>query len=134
MRDGPCPVVVVGSSAMAALSLPGERSRPRRDATIRRPGGLRSPEMTTSTAPARLDAATLAEGVRTLATRDRDLAGIVARHGPPPLWDRTPGFATLVAIVLEQQVSLRSGAAALARLEAAAGSLDPAAILGLDEA
>jgi DNA-3-methyladenine glycosylase II len=68
-----------------------------------------------------------------LAERDPDLAGILARHGPPPLWDRAPGFATLVAIVLEQQVSLRSGAAALERLRAAAGSLEPAAIVALGE-
>ena len=31
---------------------------------------------------------------------------IVDRFGPPPLWDREPGFATLLHIVLEQQVSL----------------------------
>src|SRR5438874_2510446 len=63
--------------------------------------------------PAHLDAAGLARAARTLAARDEDLAGILERHGTPPLWDRPPGFATLVAIVLEQQVSLSSGAAAL---------------------
>ena len=68
-----------------------------------------------------------------LAARDPDLARILARHGLPPLWARPPGFATLVAIVLEQQVSLRSGAAALARLRLAAGSLEPAAIRDLGE-
>jgi len=68
-----------------------------------------------------------------LATVDPDLAGILARHGPPPLWAREPGFATLAAIILEQQVSLRSGAAALARLERAAGGLDPARVVALGE-
>jgi len=69
-----------------------------------------------------------------LAASDPDLGGILARHGPPPLWDRPAGFATLVAIVLEQQVSLRSGAAALERLRVAAGSVEPRAIAALGEA
>ncbi len=69
-----------------------------------------------------------------LADRDPDLGLILARHGPPPLWDRPAGFATLVAIVLEQQVSLRSGAAALERLCVAAGALEPGAIASLGEA
>jgi DNA-3-methyladenine glycosylase II len=81
-----------------------------------------------------LDLARLRDAAGLLAERDPDLAGILARHGPPPLWDRAPGFATLVAIVLEQQVSLRSGAAALERLRIAAGSLEPAAIVALGEA
>jgi len=78
--------------------------------------------------PARLDEATLGVGVDVLAERDADLAGIVGRHGPPPLWARQPGFATLVHIILEQQVSLRSAEAALARLVAAAGEVTPEAI------
>ena len=80
-----------------------------------------------------LDGAALLAAVDALASRDPDLAGIVDRHGPPPLWDRPPGLETLVAIVLEQQVSLRSGAAALARLRAAAGSITPEAIAALGE-
>ena len=90
--------------------------------------------------PARIDDETLAVGVDVLTRRDPDLAGIVERHGPPPLWARPPGFETLVAIILEQQVSLRSGAAALARLRAAAGSadatgrLEPASVVQLGEA
>jgi DNA-3-methyladenine glycosylase II len=69
-----------------------------------------------------------------LAERDRDLGAILARLGPPPLWDREPGFATLIAIVLEQQVSLRSGAAALERLRLAAGAIDPESVVHLGEA
>ena len=80
-----------------------------------------------------LDDARVASAARILAERDPDLAAILARHGPPPLWSRPAGFATLVAILLEQQVSLQSGAAALARLERAAGALDPAAIVALGE-
>ena len=48
----------------------------------------------------------LAQGVADLASRDGDLAAVVDKHGPPPLWSRKPGFPTLVQIILEQQVSL----------------------------
>jgi DNA-3-methyladenine glycosylase II len=80
-----------------------------------------------------LDSARLATFAEDLASRDPDLAAILERYGPPPLWDRPPGFETLVAIVLEQQVSLRSGAAALDRLRRAAGSVDPGAVAALGE-
>jgi DNA-3-methyladenine glycosylase II len=80
-----------------------------------------------------LDRDQLETAARILAQRDPDLGGILERLGPPPLWDREPGFATLVAIVLEQQVSLRSGAAALERLRRAAGSIDSDAIARLGE-
>jgi DNA-3-methyladenine glycosylase II len=49
----------------------------------------------------------------------------------PPLWARRPGFATLLRIVLEQQVSLASGLAIYRRLAAAAGQVDPSSILAL---
>jgi DNA-3-methyladenine glycosylase II len=82
-----------------------------------------------------LDEDALHAGAELLAERDPDLAGILARHGPPPLWSRPPGFETLVAIVLEQQVSLASGAAALSRLRIAAGeaTLRPASVAALGE-
>lgn len=64
-----------------------------------------------------LDRATLLRGVTELAARDPVLADIFQRLGPPPLWGRRPGFATLVRIVLEQQVSLASAAAVYAKLQ-----------------
>ena len=76
----------------------------------------------------------LLAAVDELAARDADLAGIVARHGPPPLWDREPGFPTLLHIVLEQQVSLASAQAAFDRLRAAADPLTPARFLELTDA
>jgi DNA-3-methyladenine glycosylase II len=76
----------------------------------------------------------LALAVRSLATRDADLAAIVDRFGPPPLWNRPEGFATLAHIVLEQQVSLASAQAAFDRLRDAAGELTPARFLELDDA
>lgn len=78
----------------------------------------------------RLDEAGLLRGVRELVAIDPDLAGIVERHGPPPLWARKPGFETLVRIILEQQVSLASAEAARQRLVGAAGAIEPAAIVG----
>jgi len=83
--------------------------------------------------PVVLDEALVAEAAAILAARDPDLAGILARHGPPPLWGRPPGFETLVAIILEQQVSLASGAAALGRLREAAGAVEPRAVAALGE-
>jgi DNA-3-methyladenine glycosylase II len=80
-----------------------------------------------------LDETVVAEAAAALAARDADLAGILERHGPPPLWGRPPGFETLVAIILEQQVSLASGAAALGRLRAAAGAVEPGAVAALGE-
>lgn len=80
-----------------------------------------------------LDEFSLRLAVSQLAARDPDLAGVVARHGIPPLWDRPPGFASLVRIILEQQVSLASAQAAYTRLQARLGTLTPAAVLTLDD-
>ncbi|MDO8506350.1 MAG: DNA-3-methyladenine glycosylase 2 family protein, partial [Candidatus Limnocylindria bacterium] len=72
-------------------------------------------------------------GARALARADKDLARVVERHGGPPLWDREPGFATLVQIILEQQVSLASGRAAFARLESVARKVTPARVARLTD-
>ena len=50
---------------------------------------------------------------------DPDFGKIVTRFGYSPHFGRAPGFATLVLIILEQQVSLASAAAAYKRLLAA---------------
>ena len=84
--------------------------------------------------PAALTDSTLAAAVEDLAARDPGLGGIVARYGPPPMWAREPGFATLVHLVLEQQVSLASAQAAFDRLRAVADPLTPAAFLRLGDA
>jgi len=81
-----------------------------------------------------LTAARLEAVVAELADRDADLAGIVARHGPPPLWDREPGFPTLLHIILEQQVSLASARAAFDRLRVAAEPLTPVRFLEVTDA
>jgi len=81
-----------------------------------------------------LDRETLATATRELASRDPHLAAIVERYGPPPLWDRAPGFATLLHIVLEQQVSLASAQAAFDRLHAKIDPLTPERFLALGDA
>jgi DNA-3-methyladenine glycosylase II len=53
--------------------------------------------------------------------------------GTPPLWAREPGFPTLVHIILEQQVSLASAAAAFAKLQGALKIVTPEAFLTLDD-
>jgi DNA-3-methyladenine glycosylase II len=65
--------------------------------------------------------------------RDPEIEAVVATHGPPPMWAREPGFASLVHIILEQQVSLASAKAAFDRLLAAVQPLTPAALLDLND-
>ena len=85
--------------------------------------------MLSTAAPVTLTLATLLQGVRELAARDEGLAAIVTRWGPPPMWGRPRGFATLVRIILEQQVSLASAAAMFAKLERElGGAMTPAAV------
>ncbi len=80
-----------------------------------------------------LTEADLPAAVAALAARDPGLAAIAERYGTPPLWAREPGFATLVHLILEQQVSLASAKAAFDRLIAATNPLTPAALLALDD-
>jgi DNA-3-methyladenine glycosylase II len=75
----------------------------------------------------------LALAARELAARDEMLAGIHAVHGDPPLWRRATGFQTLVHIILEQQVSLKSAKSMLLRLEAAIQPFEPLHFIELGE-
>jgi DNA-3-methyladenine glycosylase II len=75
----------------------------------------------------------LERAAKLLARRDKDLASILKQYGPPPLWARKPGFATLVQIILEQQVSLASAAALFARLNKSIVPFRPARMLLLGE-
>jgi DNA-3-methyladenine glycosylase II len=77
--------------------------------------------------------ATLPAALAGLTSRDPRLARILADFGPPPLWDREPGFPTLLHIILEQQVSLASARAAYERLLAVAAPLTPERFLELDD-
>jgi DNA-3-methyladenine glycosylase II len=63
-----------------------------------------------------LDETSFAAAVAELTADDPDLAAIVDCHGLPSFWAREPGLATLVLLILEQQVSLASARAAYDRL------------------
>lgn len=80
-----------------------------------------------------LDEDTFAQGVELLTREDKALAEIVSSHGSPGFWHRDPGFETLVLLILEQQVSLESGAAVHKRLRELAGPVTPDNIAVFDE-
>ncbi len=63
-----------------------------------------------------LDAGTFGEAATLLAEEEPALGLIIDEWGLPPFWQREPGFSTLVLLILEQQVSLESGAAMFRRL------------------
>ena len=69
--------------------------------------------------------------LQSLTDREPAFRPVLDRLGPPPLWARTPGFATLVHIILEQQVSLASARAAFDRLRARLGEVVPGLFLTL---
>ena len=77
---------------------------------------------------------TLRRAARELGETDPQLGASVERYGPPPLWSREPTYATLVHLILEQQVSLASAQAAFDRLRAAlGGTVGPAPLLRLTD-
>ena len=71
---------------------------------------------------------------KVLADSDQYLARIYEAYGPPPLWDREPGFATLLNIILEQQVSLASAKACFDKLTNHLGGVTPEGLLALNDA
>jgi DNA-3-methyladenine glycosylase II len=76
----------------------------------------------------------LTRGLMVLANIDSDLARILDKLGPPPMWQREPGFATLLCIILEQQVSLAAAKAIFNRLCGVVVTLTPENFLTLDDA
>lgn len=68
-----------------------------------------------------------------LAKKDKHLKAVIKEHGYPPLWGRIPSFATLIHIILEQQVSLASAKAAFLKLESRIGHITPEKILQLTD-
>jgi DNA-3-methyladenine glycosylase II len=76
-----------------------------------------------------LTPARLRRAAATLTATDRRLGAMVREDGSPPMWGRRAGFATLVRIILEQQVTGSSGAAAYRRLSATVGRVTPRRVL-----
>ncbi len=74
-------------------------------------------------------------GCEELAERDQDLAFVYSSFGLPPLWLREATFATLLHIILEQQVSLASARSAFNKLsEKLDGEITPENVLALSDA
>jgi DNA-3-methyladenine glycosylase II len=59
----------------------------------------------------------IAQASQELAEKIPAFKQVLKLHGPPPLWGREPGFATLIYIILEQQVSLASAKATFEKLK-----------------
>ena len=75
------------------------------------------------------------ESIDRLAQVDADVARALERVGYPAPRHREPGFATLLRIMVAQQLSTKSAAAIWARLEAACGpAVTAPRVLELDEA
>ena len=79
-----------------------------------------------------LDYPKLLIGVQQLTRKDPQLLRVVEKYGPPPLWDREPGFASLIKIILEQQVSLASAQATYDKLYSISNLLTPESIIALN--
>ena len=68
-----------------------------------------------------------------LADKDTDLAFVFQNFGTPPLWKREANFATLIHIILEQQVSLASALAAFNKLKTKLDNITPEGVLSLTD-
>jgi len=89
--------------------------------------------MKSKNTPAALNHKSLAITARSVALIDNDFARILEKHGLPPLWEREPGFITLIRIILEQQVSLASADAMFQRLKKNINPLSPATVITAGE-
>lgn len=94
--------------------------------------GVESPQPAPAT-PVCLGPTNIEAGLEYLSSIDLQLAELYTRNGPPPLWERSSGFPTLVHIILEQQVSLASARAAFTRLQTACGTVSPTAFLSFND-
>lgn len=80
-----------------------------------------------------LNERSLRKACKTLAADDPHLRTAFEKYGMPPLWDREPGFATLLQIILEQQVSLASAKACFDKLTNHVGQVTPDKLLSLND-
>ena len=80
-----------------------------------------------------LDEKNLAKTCKKLAKIDADLKVIFETYGTPPLWKREASFATLIHIILEQQVSLASALSTFNKLREKLGDITPENVLSLSD-
>jgi DNA-3-methyladenine glycosylase II len=69
-----------------------------------------------------------------LASTCPHLSIVFEKYGAPPLWDRSPGFETMLQIILEQQVSLASAKACFDKLRRRVGNVTPESLLRSSDA
>ncbi len=82
-----------------------------------------------------LDENNLIAACEKLSEQDKDLAFVFQTYGLPPLWAREATFATLLHIILEQQVSVASALAAFNQLRGKLnGAVTPENLLSLTDA
>jgi DNA-3-methyladenine glycosylase II len=81
----------------------------------------------------RLQSDSFASSCLQLGQQDPALGNILDKFGYPPMWTRPTGFATLIHIILEQQVSLASALAAYKKLEEKLGMITPTGLLSLND-
>ena len=81
----------------------------------------------------KLDEQSLTKICKKLAQADEDLKYIFETYGTPPLWKREANFATLVHIILEQQVSLASALSAFNKLKEKLSEITPENVLRLSD-
>ena len=62
-----------------------------------------------------------------------EIERVYQQYGAPPFWHYEPGFSALLRIILGQQVSVASAAAAYRKLEARIGDVSPQRVLELTE-
>ena len=84
--------------------------------------------------PAPLTPKTFSQAIAFVCDSDPDLAHILTILEPPPFRTRKPGFASLMHIILEQQVSLASAKASFDRLRRSVSPLTPERFLKLGDA
>ena len=71
--------------------------------------------------------------IDSLAKKNIVFKKVLSTYGYPPMWTRTAGFATLIHIILEQQVSLASAKAAFLKLKARIKYITPERLLELSD-
>jgi DNA-3-methyladenine glycosylase II len=76
-----------------------------------------------------LEGRRLKRGLAALSATDETLAAAIAATGPLPVRSRDPGFATLLNVIMGQQVSTASASAIWVRLDAAVDPMTPANLL-----
>lgn len=84
--------------------------------------------------PKQLSKKSLRNACVSLARDHDEFARSYEMYGVPPMWDREPGFATLLHIILEQQVSLASAKVCFDKLAAYVGNVSPENVRLLSDA